>query len=75
MKKKNKTGQIVMICISTLFVVLMLVVPLASVIVNSLKKGFAFYLESITTKTVLSALKVTLLATATISRANRSWRP
>ncbi len=61
--KSEKITRVVLITISVLFVFLMLVMPLASVIVNSLKKGFAFYMESLGTKTVISALQVTLLAT------------
>lgn len=52
-----------MITVSTLFVGLMLFLPLVMVIINSLKKGFEFYLQAVSTKTVISALKVTLLAT------------
>lgn len=63
MRKQSKTGKIVLITISTLFVILMLVIPLVSVIANALSKGAEFFLTSITTKTVLSAIKVTLIAT------------
>ena len=61
-RKKGKTAY-VLITISILFVVLMLVLPLISVIVNSLSKGIGFYLESISTDNVKNALKVTVLAT------------
>jgi len=61
-KKIGRTG-VVLIIISVLFVFLMLVMPLVSVIVNSLKEGFGFYFKSLSTKYVLSALGVTLLAT------------
>ena len=60
--KRGKT-EITLIVISVLFVLLMLVFPLVSVIINSLKKGFSFYFSSLTTPYVLSALTVTLLAT------------
>jgi sulfate transport system permease protein len=63
MRKQSKTGKIVLITISTVFVILMLVIPLVSVIANALSKGAEFFLTSITTKTVLSAIKVTLIAT------------
>lgn len=60
--KKGVTG-VILITISVLFVVFMLVLPLISVLVNSLSKGISFYLESVSTENVLNALKVTLLAT------------
>ena len=54
---------IILITITVLFIVLMLVVPLLSVIVNSLREGFTFYIESISTEYVRHSLLVTLLAT------------
>jgi sulfate transport system permease protein len=69
MKKKSPIQEdkpvvkITLIVISVLFVFIMLVLPLVSVVVSSLKEGIAFYLESISTKYVRSALFVTLLAT------------
>ena len=61
--KKKKWTKTLMIAVSTLFTGVMLVMPLCMVIVNSLKKGFSFYLEAISTDTVISAFKVTLAAT------------
>ncbi len=61
--QNNKGVKIVLIAISVLFVFFLLVLPLISVIVNSLKKGFSFYLESVSTEYVTSALVVTLIAT------------
>ena len=61
-KKIGKTG-IVLIVLSVLFILLMLVAPLVSVLANSLSKGFEFYFKSMTTKFVISALGVTLIAT------------
>lgn len=64
--KKRETGRvskIILITISVVFVLLMLVLPLISVIVNSLGEGVAFYLQSLRSEYVLSALKVTLIAT------------
>ena len=58
-RKNRKWG---LITIAVLFIVLMLVCPLISVIYNSLRKGFDFYLEAIRTKYVLAALKVTVIA-------------
>jgi sulfate transport system permease protein len=69
MKKKSPIQEdkpivkITLIVISVLFVFIMLVLPLVSVVVSSLKEGIGFYLESISTKYVRSALFVTLLAT------------
>ena len=52
-----------MIIISTLFVSLMLILPLLSVIVNSLSKGWEFYVKSISTTNVMSAIRLTLFVT------------
>lgn len=48
--------------LALLFVVVVLVLPLVSVIVKSLAEGVQFYLDAISTKYVVSALRVTLLA-------------
>ncbi len=61
--KPEKAVQIILILISVLFITVMLIFPLFSVIINALKKGFSFYLSALSTEYVLSALKVTLLAT------------
>lgn len=60
--KKNPTRTI-LIVIGVLFVVIMLVLPLIAVIANSLKEGLAYYFSALSTDYVISALKVTLLAT------------
>lgn len=62
-RKENKVTKYLLIGISVIFMIIMLVIPLISVIVNSLKEGIAFYVEAITTEYVKSALKVTLIAT------------
>lgn len=61
---KNQKGPLrtVLIVISVLFVVLMLVLPLISVIVNSLSEGVEFYIESLQTEYVISAVRLTLFA-------------
>ena len=41
----------------------MLVLPLIAIIVNSLQRGWEFYIKSLTSRYVLSALKVTAVAT------------
>ncbi len=53
----------ILISVSALFIFFMLILPLISVIVNSLKEGFDFYFKSISTEYVRAALLVTLLAT------------
>lgn len=63
MDKKNNTIKYVLITICLLFVGIMLVLPLIAIIINSLQKGWAFYIKSLTDKYVLSALKVTIIAT------------
>ena len=63
MDKKNNTIKYLLITISVLFVGIMLVLPLIAIIINSLQKGWAFYIKSLTDKYVLSALKVTIIAT------------
>lgn len=61
-KRKQRT-KIILITISALFMIVMLVLPLFSVITNSLSEGFKFYVNSISTDYVKSALFVTILAT------------
>lgn len=62
-EKRKKITKYVMITLSVLFVFVMLVLPLVSIVTSSLKEGLGFYIESVTTAYVLSALKVTLIAT------------
>ena len=61
-KRKQRT-KIILITISALFMIVMLVLPLFSVMTNSLSEGFKFYVSSISTEYVRSALFVTILAT------------
>ena len=61
-KRKQRT-KIILITISVLFMIVMLVLPLFSVITNSLSEGFKFYVSPISTEYVRSALFVTILAT------------
>lgn len=61
-KRKQRT-KIILITISVLFMIVMLVLPLFSAITNSLSEGFKFYVSSISTEYVRSALFVTILAT------------
>lgn len=59
----KKITKYILITISVLFIGIMLVLPLCSIIANSLSEGVKFYLQSISTEYVKSALFVTLLAT------------
>lgn len=61
-KKRSKT-EIILITVGVLFIVCMLVLPLISVLTNSLKEGIGFYFKSLASEYVISALGVTLLAT------------
>ena len=63
MDKKNNIIKYILIAVSILFVGIMLVLPLIAIIANSLQKGWAFYIRSLTDKYVLSALKITVIAT------------
>ncbi len=55
--------QVGLIVISALFILFMLVLPLFSVLRNALSKGFDFYMASLQTDYVSSALGVTVMAT------------
>ena len=61
--KKNNIIKYILIAVSILFVGIMLVLPLIAIIVNSLQRGWEFYIKSLTSRYVLSALKVTAVAT------------
>ena len=58
LERSRRRTKIILITITVLFIVLMLVVPLLSVIVNSLREGFTFYIESISTEYVLSLIHI-----------------
>ena len=60
---KHSKLEIALLTISVVFVVVMLIVPLVSVLVNSLAEGWEFYIQALTTPYVLSALRLTLMAT------------
>lgn len=62
-KQKHSKTELLLISTGILFILIMLVLPLVSVITNSMKEGFSFYLESLSSEYVLAALKVTLTAT------------
>ena len=60
---KHSKTKILLLSISVVFVVVMLIVPLISVLMNSLAEGWDFYVKALTTPYVLSALRLTLIAT------------
>ena len=62
-EKRKKITKYVLITISVLFVFFMLVMPLFCIVSSSLKQGLGFYFKSVSSKYVVSALKVTLFAT------------
>lgn len=62
-RQESKAVKYTLITISILFVFFMLVLSLVSVITNSLKEGFSFYINCLKDEYVMSALKVTLLTT------------
>ncbi|MBQ8960244.1 MAG: sulfate ABC transporter permease subunit CysW [Ruminococcus sp.] len=59
----SKAVRLLLIGISVLFLVVMLVLPLITVITESLKKGFAEYASAVTDEDTVSAVKLTLEAT------------
>lgn len=64
LERNKAVTRRILIAITVIFIFVMLVMPLVCVITSSLKEGIGFYLKEISTKYVLSALGVTLLATA-----------
>ena len=60
--RQKKITKYVLLTLTVLFITVMLIVPLASILYNSLKEGIGYYISSITTDYVRSALFVTLLA-------------
>ncbi len=61
-KKNNNVTKWVLIGISTVFLFLMLVLPLFEVIYRSFKDGWELYSSAIKAENTLSALKVTVIA-------------
>ena len=60
---KHSKTKVLLLSVSVVFVVVMLIVPLISVLANSLAEGWDFYVKALTTPYVLSALRLTLIAT------------
>lgn len=61
-EKESKLVQGILIGISVLFLFVMLVLPVITIIYNSLSKGFATYIEAITEENAVHALGISLLA-------------
>lgn len=61
--RAKKRTKYILIGISTVFIVFLLILPLASIIINSLKQGIKFYFNALSTDYVISSLGVTLIAT------------
>lgn len=62
-EKENKFVKYILIGLSAFFLFVMLIMPLISVVVNSLYKGINFYLKSITDSYTVKAVLLTLRAT------------
>lgn len=69
-KKPKGVVPCLLLGLGVLFFLIMLVFPLGEVIYRSLKDGLAVYGSAITAKNTLSALKVTLIATASAVLVN-----
>lgn len=63
LEKRKRTTRNICVLITVVFIIVMLILPLLSIIVSSLKEGVGFYIKAVTTSYVLSALKVTVIAT------------
>lgn len=63
LEKRKRTTRNICVLITVVFIIVMLILPLFSIIVSALKEGVGFYIKAVTTSYVLSALKVTVIAT------------
>ncbi len=72
-KEVRSKIEILLITMAVFFVVTMLIIPLLSVFVNSLRNGWNFYWQSLTTPYVLSALKLTIIATVVAVLVNTGF--
>lgn len=63
LEKRKRTTRNICVLITVVFITVMLILPLFFIIVSSLKEGVGFYIKAVTTSYVLSALKVTFIAT------------
>ena len=60
---KRRSLRLPMIVISTMFVLIMLIMPLISVLINSLGNGPGYYVDALKSPTVASAFRLTLTVT------------
>lgn len=72
-KKKREPAQYFLIATGTAFFAVMLALPLAEVIFRSLQDGLSTYLSAVTAKNTLSALRVTLIASACAVLVNTAF--
>ena len=63
LEKRKRACRNICVLITVVFIAVMLILPLLSIVVSSLKEGIGFFISSITTSYVLSALRVTVIAT------------
>lgn len=68
--KKVNVTKIILITISILFIVIMLIIPLAVLVLNALKDGFEAYKDAIFDEYTLKALYLTVLATVSAVAVN-----
>lgn len=68
--KKINVTKIILITISILFIVVMLIIPLAVLVLNALKDGFEAYKDAIFDEYTLKALYLTVLATVSAVAVN-----
>ncbi len=68
--KKTNATKIILITISILFIVVMLIIPLAVLVLNALKDGFEAYKDAIFDEYTLKALYLTVLATVSAVAVN-----
>ena len=68
--KKTNVTKIILITISILFIVVMLIIPLAVLVLNALKDGFEAYKDAIFDEYTLKALYLTVLATVSAVAVN-----
>lgn len=62
-REENQVVKYVLIALSAIFLIVMLILPLITVIFNSLYKGIKFYIQQITDEYTVKALLLTLRAT------------
>ncbi len=64
-KEGRGIGKYILITISFLFIFVMLVLPLATVVTEALKKGWSVYKSTVTDRYTIRAIRLTALATVT----------